>query len=148
MAWVLLPLKAKNIYSMICYNSNVNGEGFLGRVDYLQCVGEGDNKSTWERVDISPVEIDADFVETTTAATTTTTTQAPTTEILTTVCTVCEEKFRISIPGETIIMKKVEDNLYEQTGDGNLEITWLPYFKAWVLKPKGAQGMVHTKFYL
>ncbi|CAG5081567.1 Oidioi.mRNA.OKI2018_I69.PAR.g9912.t1.cds [Oikopleura dioica] len=145
MAWIILPLKARDIFSMICFNSKVNGEGFLGRVDYLECVG--DSANTWERVDISTMEIDRNFVETTTTTSTTTTATSsttPTTEVPTTACTVCEEKFKMSIPGKTIILKKVEDNLYEQTRNGDLEVSWLPYYKGWALKPKGTQGMVQS----
>ena len=141
MSWIILPEKAKNIYSMICYNSNVNGEGFIGRVDNFQCVH--DNGNTWEKVEFEPIVVDNEFEETTTVATTTiepTTTQQPTTA-----CTVCEEKFSITTPDGKITLKKISLNLYEETGKGDMQISWIPQYKAWVLKPKGTPGKVQDQ---
>jgi len=140
MSWIILPVNAKSIYSMICYHTNesIKGEGFLGKVDNFFCVG--DNGKTWEKVEFDPIMVDNDFVETTTTTTTTaepTTTEHPPTT--TTACTVCEEKFTITTPDGTIKLKKLSLNLYEETGKGNLQISWLPQYKAWVLKPKGSQ---------
>jgi len=136
MSWIILPEKAKNIYSMICYNSKVDGEGFIGRVDNFQCVQ--DNGKTWEQVDFEPIEVNNDFEETTTIVVTTTTVAVTTVEptTTTTACTTCEEKFSITTPDGKITLKKLSENFYEQTGKGTMQIYWLPQYKAWILKPK------------
>ena len=143
MSWIILPEKAKNIYSMICYNSNVNGEGFIGRVDNFQCVQ--DNGQTWEKVEFEPIMVDNDFEETTTVVVTTI--EPTTTEQATTACTVCEEKFSITTPDGEMTMKKISLNLYEESGKGNMQISWVPQYKAWVLKPKDALGKVQDEIY-
>lgn len=143
MSWIILPEKAKNIYSMICYNSNVNGEGFINRVDNFQCVH--DNGNTWEKVEFEPIMVDNEFEETTTVASTTN--EPTTTEEPTTACTVCEEKFSIMTPDGKIMLKKISLNLYEETGKGNMQISWVPQYKAWVLKPKGSSGKVQDEIY-
>ena len=137
MSWIIVPEKAKNIFAMICYNAQVNGEGFIGRVDNFQCLQ--DNGKTWEQVDFEPIMVDNDFEETTTVVITTT--EPKTT---TTACTRCEEKFSITTPDRKITLKKMAENLYEETGKGNLQISWYPQYKAWVLKPKGSTGKVQN----